>query len=131
MKQGNNQPPYTPSYFCIDQYTHAPQSTMSEKYTQDDPRIKPIPLSTYPFTPLPHSLSSNDIIKLSIIPTTSMSAPRIAFTPVAKEGEMIDTPSWSFLVEKGDWAGMFDLGLRVDVENEPKWVSFFFPAPRE
>ena len=51
-----------------------------------------------------------------------MSAPRIAFTPAAKEGEMIDTPSWSFLVEKRDWAGMFDLGLRVDVENEPKWV---------
>jgi hypothetical protein len=49
-----------------------------------------------------------------------MSAPRIAFTPAAKQGEMIDTPSWSFLVEKGDWAGMFDLGLRVDVENEPK-----------
>jgi hypothetical protein len=104
---------------------------MSENYTQDDPRIKPIPLSTYPFTPLPHSSSSNDIVKLSIIPTTSMSAPRIAFTPAAKEGEMIDTPSWSFLVEKGDWAGMFDLGLRVDVENEPKWVSSFFPTTRE
>ena len=53
-----------------------------------------------------------------------MSAPRIAFTPAAKDGEMIDTPSWSFLVEKGDWAGMFDLGLRVDVENEPKSVFF-------
>ena len=95
---------------------------MTEKYTQDDPRIRLVPLSTYPFTPLPHSTSSDDIVKLSVIPTTSMSAPRIAFTPAAKEGEMINTPSWSFLVEKGDWAGMFDLGLRVDVENEPKWV---------
>jgi hypothetical protein len=117
----------TLSYSCIDKYTHAPQSTMREKYTQDDPRIKPLPISTYLFTPLPHSSSANDIVKLSIIPTTSMSAPRIAFTPAAKEGEMIDTPSWSFLVEKGDWAGMFDLGLRVDVENEPKWVFFSPP----
>jgi hypothetical protein len=49
-----------------------------------------------------------------------MDAPKIAFTPTAKEGEKVNTPSWSFLVEKGEWAGMFDLGLRVDIENEPK-----------
>jgi len=49
-----------------------------------------------------------------------MDAPRIAFTPAAKADEKINTPSWSFLVEKGDWAGLFDLGLRVDIENEPK-----------
>lgn len=95
---------------------------MSAEYTQDDPRIQPVPLSKYPYTPLPHSGSGNDIVKLSVIPTASMSAPRIAFTPAAKEGEKVDTPSWSFLVEKGEWAGMFDLGLRADVENEPKSV---------
>jgi hypothetical protein len=98
---------------------------MSETYTQDDPRIKPRPVSTYHFTPLPHSTSSEDVVKLSIIPTTSMIAPRKVFTPAAGADEKIDTPSWSFLVEKGDWAGLFDLGLRVDVENEPKSVGPF------
>jgi len=49
-----------------------------------------------------------------------MIAPRKAFTPAAGPDENIDTPSWSFLIEKGDWAGLFDLGLRVDIENEPK-----------
>jgi len=95
---------------------------MSEAYKQDDPRIQPLPLSTYNFTPLPHSTSSEDVVKLSIIRTTSMIAPRKAFTPAAGPDEKIDTPSWSFLVEKGDWAGLFDLGLRVDIENEPKLV---------
>jgi hypothetical protein len=99
---------------------------MSDTYTQDDPRIKPLPISTYKFTPLPHSTSKEAIVKLSVIPTTSMTAPRKAFTPAAKEDEKIDTPSWSFLIEKNDsggdggWVGMFDLGLRPDIENEPK-----------
>jgi len=93
---------------------------MADKYTQDDPRIQPLPLSTYTYTPLPHSSGSSDVVKLSVIPTTTMDAPRIAFTPAAKADEKIKTPSWSFLVEKGDWAGLFDLGLRVDIENEPK-----------
>jgi len=93
---------------------------MSDEYTQDDPRIQPLPLSAYTYTPLPHSNSPSDVVKLSVIPTTTMDAPRIAFTPAAKADEKINTPSWSFLVEKGDWAGLFDLGLRVDIENEPK-----------
>jgi hypothetical protein len=49
-----------------------------------------------------------------------MDAPRNVFTPAAGKDERINTPSWSFLVEKGEWAALFDLGLRVDIENEPK-----------
>lgn len=52
------------------------------------------------------------------------------FTPAARDGEKITVPSWSFLLEKGEWAGMFDLGLRPDVENEPKWVGFLFYLSR-
>lgn len=93
---------------------------MTSSYTQDDHRIQPIPLSKYNFSPLPSPPSSEAIVKLSVIPTTSMDAPRNVFTPAAGKDERINTPSWSFLVEKGEWAALFDLGLRVDIENEPK-----------
>lgn len=101
-------------------HTAISEPIMTDTYTQSDSRIQPLPLSTYKFLPLPTPPNSDAIVKLSLVPTTSMTAPRKAFTPAAAPDEKIDTPSWSFLVEKGDWAGLFDLGLRVDIENEPK-----------
>lgn len=98
-------------------------STSQETWSQDDPRLQPLPLSSYKWTALPEPPTPEAIIKISIIPSSVLTAPANMFTPAAKEGQKTDVPCWSFLLEKGDWAALLDLGLRSDVENSTKWVS--------
>ncbi|WVW81950.1 hypothetical protein I302_103953 [Kwoniella bestiolae CBS 10118] len=107
---------------------------MSDTYTQDDPRIKPVPLDRYPWTPLPPSASKDDIVKVSIIPTSTLTAPVKEFSAFAKGDEKEDSPCWSFLIEKGQDAILWDMGLREDPQNAPKKIvegplKEFIPHP--
>ncbi|WWC66674.1 uncharacterized protein I206_100578 [Kwoniella pini CBS 10737] len=95
---------------------------MSDAYTLDDPRIKPVPLQQYPWSPLPQAKSKDRIVKVSIIPTATLSAPVKVFSAFAKGDEKEDSPCWSFLIEKGDDAILWDMGLRQDPQNAPKKI---------
>ncbi|WVF65549.1 hypothetical protein IAT40_000277 [Kwoniella sp. CBS 6097] len=95
---------------------------MSETYTQDDPRLRPVPLSKYPWTPLPPAQADSDIVKVSIIPTSSLSAPVKVFSAFDKSDHREESPCWSFLIEKGDQGLLWDMGLRQDPENAPKKI---------
>lgn len=90
---------------------HAP-SQSGDTYTQSDPRLKPIPLDQYPWTPLPLPPSPDAIVKVSIIPLPAIDAPSDVFTTLRPPGEVEKMPCWSFLIEKGEEAMLWDLGLR-------------------
>ncbi|WVQ93214.1 hypothetical protein IAU59_000278 [Kwoniella sp. CBS 9459] len=94
----------------------------SDTYTQDDPRLQPVPLSKYPWTPLPSAQSKDAIVKVSIIPTSSLSAPVKVFSAFEKGDHREESPCWSFLIEKGDQALLWDMGLREDPEHAPKKI---------
>ncbi|WVQ62538.1 uncharacterized protein L199_000680 [Kwoniella botswanensis] len=107
---------------------------MSDTFTQDDQRLRPVPLDRYPWTSLPISDSKEDIVKVSIIPTSTLTAPVKEFSAFAKGDEREDSPCWSFLIEKGDQAILWDMGLREDPQNAPKPIvdgplKEFIPHP--
>ncbi len=81
-------------------------------YTQDDPHLKPIPLAQYPWVTLPNPLNPEAIVKLCIIPTSEFEGPQEDFTSFKDRGEKTIVPCWSFLIEKGDEAILWDMGLR-------------------
>jgi hypothetical protein len=82
-------------------------------YTQDDDRLKPVPLGRYPWVPLGDPADPTAIVKVSMIPTSTLTAPLDVFTPLARKDDTIDSPCWSFLIEKGDEALLWDMGLRA------------------
>ncbi|WRT63722.1 uncharacterized protein IL334_000645 [Kwoniella shivajii] len=107
---------------------------MSDTYTQDDPRLRPVPLEKYPWKALPLSTSKADVVKVSIIPTTTLTAPVKVFSAFEKGDKKEDSPCWSFLIEKGDKAILWDMGLREDPQNAPKKIvdgplKEFIPHP--
>ncbi|ORY29316.1 beta-lactamase-like protein [Naematelia encephala] len=107
---------------------------MSDTYSQDDPRLRPIPLSAYPWHPLPSPASKEAIVKVSLIPTSTLTAPSKVFTSFAGEEDKCEAPCWSFLIEKGDEAILWDMGLRQDPENSPDSIvngalKKFIPHP--
>ncbi|WVR09064.1 hypothetical protein IAU60_006125 [Kwoniella sp. DSM 27419] len=98
---------------------------MSDTYTQDDPRLTPVPLAKYPWTPMPSSSSLTGgagRVKVSVIPTSELSAPVKAFNAFEKGDKKETAPCWSFLIEHGDEAILWDMGLREDPENAPKKI---------
>ncbi|WVQ63902.1 uncharacterized protein L199_002058 [Kwoniella botswanensis] len=92
----------------------------SNSYTQDDPRIRPIPPSRYPWTPLSPSSTADDVVKVSLILTSTVIAPTNMLTSFDTGEEKTELPCHAVLVEKGDEAMLFDLGLREDPENFPE-----------
>jgi hypothetical protein len=83
------------------------------EYKQEDPRLRPVPLDAYAWTPIPSPPTPKAIVKVSLIPTSKLVAPLRLFTPSANDDETEEAPSWSFLIEKGDEAILFDMGLRA------------------
>jgi hypothetical protein len=83
------------------------------EYKQDDLRLRPVPLDAYPWTPIPSPPTPEAVVKVSLIPTSKLVAPLPLFTPGAKDDETEEAPSWSFLIERGNEAILFDLGLRA------------------
>ncbi|GFZ51913.1 hypothetical protein JCM24511_09683 [Saitozyma sp. JCM 24511] len=92
------------------------------EYKQDDPRLRPVPLDAYAWTPLPSPPTPDAIVKVSLIPTSKLVAPLRLFTPSANDDETEEAPSRSFLIEKGDEAILFDMGLRADPEHNPRKI---------
>ncbi|KAK6906026.1 hypothetical protein I203_100007 [Kwoniella mangroviensis CBS 8507] len=92
----------------------------SDSYTQDDPRIRPIAPSRYPWTPLSPSSSADDVVKVSLILTSAVIAPTNMLTSFDTGEEKTELPCHAVLIEKGDEAMLFDQGLREDAENFPE-----------
>ncbi|WVW79356.1 hypothetical protein I302_101324 [Kwoniella bestiolae CBS 10118] len=92
----------------------------SSTYTQDDPRVRPIPPSNYPWVAIPPSKSTQDIVKVLLIPTSKVIAPTNMLTSFDTGEEKTELPCYSVLIDRGDEAMLFDLGLREDPENFPE-----------
>jgi len=92
----------------------------SESYEQSDPRLKPPHPNSYPWYGLPAPSSPEAVVKVFMIPTTSMTGPKDMLTAFSRSGDTETLPSCSFLIEHEDYALLWDLGLREDPENSTK-----------
>ena len=92
---------------------------MSEQWRQDDPRLRPLPLSQYDFRPIPASSSADAKWEVSVLDTSSLRVRRALVCSIADPVEVTVVPVFSFLLERGDRAILFDLGLRQDPDSFP------------
>ncbi|WRT69069.1 uncharacterized protein IL334_006052 [Kwoniella shivajii] len=95
---------------------------MNESYTQDDPRLRPVPLARYPWRALPQSRSQDAVVKVSFIYTSEIIIPTSMITSIDIGETRSSLPCPSVLIERGDYALLFDLGFREDPENFAKPV---------
>ncbi|KAL7422345.1 hypothetical protein Q5752_002991 [Cryptotrichosporon argae] len=93
------------------------------RYAPEDPRLQPVPLSAYAWSPLPAPRTPDAVVRVSMIPTSTLTLDAALFTTFAAPGDKVTCPCWSFLIEKDGRAILWDLGLREDPQNEPKKIT--------
>jgi hypothetical protein len=58
------------------------------EYTLQTPSIQPVPPSKYPWKALPTATTEDDVVKVSIIPTSKLKGPRNIFTSFEAEDKL-------------------------------------------
>lgn len=89
----------------------------ADEFKPNDPRLRPPFPSEYPWTPIPTPASDGAKVSIGLMESSRIRGPGVALSSFAKEGEEWTLPAFSFLVEHGDEAILFDLGCREDPEN--------------
>jgi hypothetical protein len=102
---------------------------MADDYKTNDPRLRPAPPSSFPWTPLPTPESKDAKVSISVLDSSTLNGPATLLSSFAKEGDKWSIPAFSFLVEHGAESILFDLGCREDPENfTPYGLSYIWPT---
>lgn len=97
----------------------------TDDYQHNDPRLRPASPSSFPWIPLPTPESNSAKVSISVFDSSKLTGPGPLLSSFAKEGEEWLLPAFSFLVEHGDEAILFDLGCREDPENFTPYVPLY------
>ena len=102
---------------------------MSEQWTADDPRLRPLLPAQYTFHGIPAAPHAGAKWDLYVLDSSRLKAPRRDFSSFAARDELAVVPSFSFLLQRNNTDGkgqgeaaLFDLGLREDPENFMPYV---------
>jgi hypothetical protein len=91
-------------------------------YTQNDSRLRPAHPASFPWTPIPPPSDDSARVSVSLLDSSTITGAANRLSSFASDGEEWTLPAFSFLVEHGDEALLFDLGCRQDPENFMPYV---------
>lgn len=100
---------------------------MTEDFKHNDPRLRPPQPSAYPWVPIPTAADESAVVSVSMMDSSNITGPGNLVSSFASEDEKWKLPAFSFLVEHGDEATLFDLGCREDPENFTPFVFTNYP----
>lgn len=76
------------------------------------PGLRPIPPSSFPWEKIPPSQSPDDVVRLSMIPSSGVEGPTNMFIDSPEDTSRLCVPSFSFLIEhKSGKTLLWDLGV--------------------
>lgn len=77
------------------------------------PGLRPVPLSSFQWREIPPSQSPDDVVLVSMIPSSGVEGPTNMFTDNPEDKSRMCVPSFSFLVEhkKSGKTLLWDLGV--------------------
>jgi hypothetical protein len=79
-----------------------------------DPRLRPVPPSNFKWTPLPLSLNQDDVVQISMIPSSEVEGPTNMFIANLEDDKSrLRVPSFGFLIQHKNTGKtlLWDLGL--------------------
>ncbi|KAJ9105301.1 hypothetical protein QFC21_001669 [Naganishia friedmannii] len=87
----------------------------------NDPRLRPVPPREFSWNAIPASKAEDDIVKVSMIPSSDLDSPRNILINDPANTSRISIPSFSFLIqhEKNGTALLWDLGMTKNEKLTP------------